>query len=258
MIIGLATLILMIFFGGGQTTFFLDPEVNKNVKEYVVDKEKEKQIEGIIKKMSSDQKAFFKKRKKNYTVKLKELNENYSSTQEDFVKIFADYMTELKNYQTGYWEKEVQIRNLISEEEWSQIMQKNLSKPSKDKTKKELDKAMDKMFDDISESCRKAVSDSSKLASLLDEVEVQKGLATNLVNDFLELNYKDLPSIRNKDTKLEELETYTDIIDDLRSKLLRQFTELRFELVKSVNEDEWKKLSKDLEGIYEGNTSITI
>ena len=49
--------------GGGHSTFFLNPELKKNVKTYVLEKERRKEIFSIMKESKKKQKEFVKKRK---------------------------------------------------------------------------------------------------------------------------------------------------------------------------------------------------
>ena len=86
---------MIYLFGGSAEMLFLNPEIKKNVKTYVADQQRKKDIYVIIKQIETDQESFLKKRKKVYAKKSSELNLNYASKRRDFEKLF--------NVSTFHW-----------------------------------------------------------------------------------------------------------------------------------------------------------
>ena len=164
MLIGLAGLLLALFMGSsGSETILLDPDMKKNVHEYVEDKGRIKEIDALLKDTEKSQKAFTKNTFKPLSKELEALNLDYNSSKESYTALFTDYYAAVKSVQTDYLTNELKIRKLITEAEWNKIMQAVQDKKEKDKVKEAPQKSMDKMNNDLMALAEKTISDKEKL-----------------------------------------------------------------------------------------------
>jgi hypothetical protein len=116
MLIGIAAIVIAIFFAGGQETFFLTPKLKKQVKTYVIEKDRQKEIFVIMKESKKKQKAFTKTRK-SYMKKYHQLNLDRNSTVEDHKELFVAYYDERKEIVDYSIEQEMAMKKITTEEE---------------------------------------------------------------------------------------------------------------------------------------------
>ncbi|MDI1355639.1 MAG: hypothetical protein PSX36_12020 [bacterium] len=257
MIIGLlAALMVYLFGGGGQETIFLDQQVQKNVKTYVSDKSRKKEIFQEIDLIKKDQKDFLKKRKNYYAGNASKLNLNFSAKREDFDKLFGDYFDERKKLQSSYIDHELKIRTLIKEEEWEKIVASALDKPDNVKARKSYLKLSEKLFGDVQLACGKTILDSKKSEEARGNVLEVKAEVDRFVNEFLDLNYKDLEPLRKLTASRSDFESLWVGTNDLRKKILANLISMRFKLAAMSTEKEWKKLGKELDKLFTNGKSL--
>src|SRR5258708_24287354 len=97
MLIGL--LLAYLFLGGSNQTFLLNPNLRKNVSEYVTDKDRRTQIDQILKQVAKSEENFQKETKKNFGKKLEELNMDRASTESQFNAEYTKFYDSLKGLQ---------------------------------------------------------------------------------------------------------------------------------------------------------------
>ena len=255
MIIGLAALMIYLF-GGSAEMLFLNPEIKKNVKTYVADQQRKKDIYVIIKQIETDQESFLKKRKKVYAKKSSELNLNYASKRRDFEKLFNVYFEERKKLQSSYVDSELKIRAMIKEEEWQKIIGTVLEKPDNEKAQNSYLKASEKLFGDILKACEENISNATTQKEALRTVNEQKAEVNHFVDEFLNLNYRNLESLRKLNAGRSDFELVTAELNELRRKLLDHLIDMRFKLVDMTSEEEWKKLGKELDKLFSRGKNI--
>ena len=121
MIIGTITLLLILF--GGEDGFF--PEnFNKQVKKQLSDAQQVEQVKEITKQIEEDTKAYNKFVEKT-AEEILELDANYDVTGADYHQLTAIILTERRKTQAQFIEGRLQIRELITREEWSTIFNEN-------------------------------------------------------------------------------------------------------------------------------------
>jgi len=248
MLIGLATLIILLL-GGGTDTFLLDPQLKKSVKTYVAEKERKREIIGIIDLIGKDQKSFLKKRKK-YSNSLIELNTNYTSKPEEFKALFAEYHNQRTALQNSYLEHELKIRSLILENEWTAIMNALIEKPDKQKAQELFKKHNEKTYGGLIHACEKALSDKEALTrskALLIDNQLK---TETFMNKFLSLGYRHLESVQKYNVTRADFEPFRIEMDALHSAYLQSVIDLRFSPAGLATETEWKALGKELNGIF--------
>lgn len=132
---------LIVLFSGGYEIFFAE-NIEKGIKEYVMDNNRKKELLVMTKELKSRAKTYNKERKANFK-DFKDLYTNYN-TSEDELGAFFDNLTGIQHdYQSDFIENRIRITDKISDEEWVNIVdlseesfKKNLDKQAKKKSKK--------------------------------------------------------------------------------------------------------------------------
>jgi hypothetical protein len=256
MLIGLTALVMMLFFGGGQETYFLNPDIQKSVKTYVADKHRKSEIKNLIKEIEKDQKSFLKKRNKYYNKKASELNLDYHAKRSDFDKLFSEYFEDRQKMMNSYWDKESKIRSLFVEAEWNQMIEQVLEKPDKEKARKGFTKASEKIFGDLAAVCKKQITKASGQEAALQAVKVQQETVNRIIDEYLNQNYKHLELLRNLTATKDDFEQATKSLNQLRKEILKGVSDMRFEIIANTTEAEWKRVAKEIDKLFTGGKNI--
>ena len=246
MLIGIAAIIIAIIFGGGQETFFLTPQLKKNVKTYVVEKERQKEIFVIMKESEKKQKAFTKTRK-TYIKEYSQLTLDRSSTLEDHKKLIKAYYEERQEIVVYSIEQEMAVKKLSTEEEWGNIMNAVLTKTTKDKARDKMQNTMDKAFAGVIQSCNEHVSNRDNRDSAVAAVQKLRNKVDELIPSLADLGYENVETIRDYNASKAAYEKISSENHQMRKEIDDLFLDFRFELLEMTTEDEWNLLMKDIE-----------
>ena len=251
MVAGLTALLIILFFGGGIDTVLLNPDMKKNVKTYVLDKEREKKILLILKETEKSQKQFHKNTKKESLKNFKDLNLNYDSKSEDFTSVLNSYFSDLESLQKSYLDNELEVRSIIEKAEWDNIMEKVMQEPDKDKAKRTFEKMSNQTHDALIKTCNELISDESEREKASKLLEEYKSNINALADKLLSLNYKSQSTIRTYSSPREDFEVVQIDILKRRKEFMNYVVDMRFQLKELVPEHNWtvmaKKLNKSLE-----------
>ncbi|HEY9113849.1 MAG TPA: hypothetical protein VIN10_04070 [Bacteroidales bacterium] len=246
MIVGTLLLITILLYGGGYDTIMLNPDMKKNVHTFVVDKNRVKEIDHILKEMEKSQKAFHKVVKKGPFKEFEALNINPDATRAEYETLLNAYFVDLKALQQSQIDSELKIRSDIKEAEWNQIMEKVLATPDKSKAKKQMEKLTEKMHSGMIKACEKSISDPSNLSAAKTLIDNYRAKAELLGESIMDIGYKNQETIRNYNASREQ---YEDIRAEMLAKRLdfmQTVVDLRFELLEITPQKEWKGLATEL------------
>lgn len=251
MLISFITALTLAFFaGGGQDSFFLDPSVEKDVKVYVQDKQRQKGILNIIDEMKADQKAFKKRKHKVYQKQAAELNENYYAKRSDFDAMTKVYLEERLIIQDSIAHKEIRIREIFTQDEWDALIAKLLSDFDKSEVDSSIQHSNADIFNGIKGSCYKVIADTLASKKAIMAITQQELLVNQLFDEYLNLDYYHVEKLRTKDVSLDDFKVVSANINKLRLGILTHYFDLRFELIKNCSEKEWNKLSEDFTDVF--------
>lgn len=255
MLIGIATL-LMLLFGGGQDTFMLNPYLKKQIKTHVGDKDRRSGIDELIKQVKKDQAAFLKERKK--TIKaLTELNSDYKTTVSQFETLFDEYYDRRVALQNTYLDREMKIRELITEGEWDKIMTSVLEQPDKEKARRRVLEKNEKMYAGLAGTCEKTMTNKDTLAKAKEIIDRHRKVTESFIEEFLDLGYRNLEPIRKYNATRADFELIRKQMSDHHRKYLTSVIELRFDLVSLASEKEWWSIGKELNSAFKkGNKGV--
>ncbi len=248
MLIGL--LIAYILLGGSHQTFLLNPNLEKNVSQYVKDKSRKEEIDKIIKQTIKSEEIFQKKIEKPACKKLEDLNMNHLSTQSQFNKEYASIYDSLEDLQNSYLSSELKIRSLIHANEWDSIMNKTLIQPSREKVSKAIYAKNIKLRDQLIKACNERITDSVNRKKANSYVDTYFTKGNSLAKAFLDLNYKYLSAIRPYTAPRSAFEKTGKEMIDLRKNYTDYLVDMRFKLMAITPEKEWPGLAKELNGEF--------
>lgn len=243
MIIGLVTLFATLFFGGSQQYFFIE-KLEKGVKEYVVEKERKKEILIDLKTVKSTIKGFNKERKKSLGV-YHDLNTNYQSTPEEFETFLFGLSKERIEFQKMVVNQRLQVVAKITKEEWEEIIG-----ASSNATDKRLNKEAKKKEKDAFEKVKKTINTEieeenirSKAIEALATVEMD---FNKLRIEFSSVNALENDLLVNKDTTTEDALKLTEELNELRKNLHKSILTFHFNMKDLTAETEWTKIMKSM------------
>ena len=131
---------LIVLFSGGYEIFFAE-NVEKGIKEYVLDKDRRKELLNMTKGIKSDAKAYNKARKANYK-DFEALFTSYETSEEELEDFFDNLTGLQRDYQENFVSKRIEVTTELTDEEWKGIVQfsqeayqKKLDKQAKKKQK---------------------------------------------------------------------------------------------------------------------------
>lgn len=251
MIVGTLTLITLLFFGGVQD-YFLVAELEKGIKEYVIEKERQKEILADISMGTSKIKKIRETRKTSIK-ELKAVNANRLSTREDFLEIHDDLLTYITNEQSVIITYRQMAIQKITDEEWEQIIALSVQdvQLEKDKLQSSIDKGKIKdPFVDLESSIIKNIADPEKQGKALDALNKFRESFDEFSRKMAEKNVIDHPLLTDKYANAGDLLEVAEFINSLRTNTYESMTDFHFELLELTDENEWKSIVKAFNKLY--------
>jgi hypothetical protein len=238
-------ILLISMLGSGQETFFLTPKLKKHVKTYVMEKDRQKEIFVIMKESKKKQKDFMKTRK-SYMKNYNQLTLDRNSTMKDHRTLIEEYYNMRQEVVDFSIDQEMAMKRITTEEEWSNIMNAILEKPTKDKASDKMLKTVDKAFGNVIQSCKDHISNPENRNNAVSSVMQLKDKVDELIPRLADLGYEHMDAIRAYKASKAEYEKISDTYHQMRKEIDDQFLEFRFELLEMTTEYEWNQLMKDI------------
>ena len=207
---------LIILFSGGYEIFFAE-NVEKGIKEYVLEKERRKELLDLTKEVKKRAKTYNKERKSNYK-DFEALYTNFNTSDDELNAFFEDLTEIQREYQEDFVEKRIEITDRITDDEWSNII--GLSREAYQKKADKQAKKKQKTKDHFAKT-RKQVSEIAK-AENRDAIADQLDSFTERVTEFEKAmkNVNVLESdllVKKSNSKQELLQLY-DEMNNIRKK----------------------------------------
>jgi hypothetical protein len=233
----------LAIFGGGHTTFYLTPALKKNIKTYVVDKNRQKEIFQIMDASKKNQKVFFKTRKK-YIKEAKQLTLKRNTTKEQFNAFTTRYFTDREAVQDYSIDAELAIKHWFSPSEWGQMVDAFPEKVEKDKLRKKYDKDIAKKFKRIKNVSEKHLVEDKNKATILASIDTLHAEIKGFIPRVTEVNYQYLKTIRDHDVSREAYIQLADSILQIRMDILYRFIDTRSQIRQNTSDKGWKGMMK--------------
>ena len=229
-----------------DNTLFLIPKVNNHIKTVVHDQGKRDAYKSIEQNIKAYRKAFIKKQKQ-HRKDLQRLNLSYHSKAEDYQMAIDRFTASLDTLAKKELATRIKITELFSKEESQQLIvllhsdiikqQKKVNK-HQEKFKKKWDKTILGIANDFNTHPK-----STNIKCFLKENKQQfyKHI-DNYQACFLPRN----TDILDPDFSNEEVAELLNMSMTIKDEMARSIIELRFYLNDLVEEDDWKKMAKQL------------
>ncbi len=248
MVVGIITIFSMLF-GPGAIDMFFMPDFDKGVKEYVIDKERQKEILVDIKEAQKIIKAYNKLRKSDFK-QFQDMNASSNTTESEFMSFFSDVQATRKSTQNELIDIRISMARKIEQSEWDSILVYSTASFNKtlEKAKKKANKKGDKGFIDSFEKTRATVLET------VDEIDKQKaiingfdGLISNveeLLTALNSVNTNGIPDFVKKEASKEDLLGTANKINDARALVYKELVGFHKMLKENTTEEEWGKVIK--------------
>jgi hypothetical protein len=245
-IVGIFTLISLLLFGDAQQYFFVE-NLEKGVKEYVVDKERSNEIKMLLKEVKDETKSFNKVRKKQLK-ELRSMNLNVELERNDFTELFDQLAEKRSEYQRKVISQRIHAVEKIENEEWQNIidysnaaLDKQIAKAEKKKKKNEKD-----AFASVEKTIIKSLTNTDNQNAALSALNKLKSDLNDMNQGFLDINTKENKVLINKSASLSDGMAISEEMNSLRAKAWNSMLDFRFTLKDIAEEDQWIKIMKSL------------
>lgn len=252
MIIGIIAAITILFFGGVQD-YFIVAELEKGIKEYVIEKDRQQEILADLSLGTGKIKNVRKSRKASIN-ELKTVNASRLSTREDFLEIHDELLTYITNEQSILITYRQMAIRKITDEEWKQIIALSVKdvQIEKDKLQSSIDKGKIKdPFAEMESAIIKNISDPVKQGKAWDALSRFKESFNEFSKKLAEKNVIDNPLLTDKYASTEDLLELAEFINVQRTNTYESMTEFHFELLELTEEKEWNSIIKVFNKIYD-------
>ena len=245
MIIGLATLITILFFGGANEIFFIE-KLEKGVKEYVVEKDRKKEILEDLKSSKKVMKEFAKIEKKEFG-KWKTMYQDQNTSEQDFHDFFSQMEKERISIQNQVIDERMLVLGKIQEDEWESIVEYSGDKFDKAKEKalkKSEKKGPEVMFLKTRKVISEVSTDDKKETLLIDGLDNLTNAFDNFYESFKSINVRENEILIDKQADKESIHKIKQELNGARKSC---FTEVigYHSLVKSnTNPEQWESIMK--------------
>lgn len=249
MIIGTIALLTILFGGGTGELFFVD-QLEKGIKEFVMDKDRQKDILSDLK----TSKAFIKEYNKDREVDLKyfyDINSSWYTTSDDLVMYFDKMQKKRIAFQNTMIANRIGITEKITFDEWVYILQysnistdKRIAEEQENAEKLEEKDKSPVVFENTRNAIKENVSDEEKQSKILDGLDDMILTFEELGNEISSMNVKGNNILVRKDASKEELKEMVEEMNVLRNLSFNQLLNFHMLVKENTVKMEWESIMK--------------
>lgn len=248
MIVALLAALFSLFFGSDDSPFII-PKAEKHIIQVIEDKGRKKEAKAIIKTFNKDWKIL-KKASKKQTKQIILLNKDFTTEQEQFELVFELAKKERVMHAENLIDTRLKLQALLTEKEWTELIKKTSSfieKKDKKVSKKEIKAGIkqNKQLTAIRQDILISVSEVYKEEATTYFDSFEDALAAHVYanRDYAENLFL---LTENKNSSKEDIEVVVMEMEEFRSTIGLSFIELRYNLLKLSDKNDWSKISKSL------------
>ena len=184
--------LLLAKLSGGPEEIFMIPNLDKEIKSHIVDKERKNEILLVVKDAKKEIKAF-RKLRKNKLKEIEKLGKSKEVPYDDLLAIYKIYNDARLNMQTMLIDKRLNVQELINEEEWEQLIE-NAVLPSEkaqkkiEKGKSKEDNKVTKLIKSIEETITKEIKEAERRQKLLVSLDLFNSTLKEFVDETQKMN----------------------------------------------------------------------
>ena len=246
MIIGIATLIMMLFGAGSVEVFYLD-KIELGVNKQITDKDRKKELQAELEEYKKAAKVFYKKRK-GLLKELKKQNLDNNTSPQWYQDFFNSRMIERKKQEALYIDQRILLQQKITADEWANIMkiaQDEASKLAEKEQKKERKKNDDNIFRNLEKAVNEEISDETKRARVLAKLLEYEKEYNAIVADYDAINIQEVDFLEDRNASKEQMHKLADALNKQRTKMYDGYMDFIMTMNKNTTEEEWKPIIKE-------------
>jgi len=257
MVVATIALLTILFGGGALETFFID-DLNKGVKEYVVDEDRKKEILADLKNSKELVKEYNKQRKTRFK-EFKELNTSRETTSKELTDFFNVLMDERGEFQNRFIDDRIAVSKKIKPDEWTAIIER--AGPIEDKSQGKLQEKIDKAeakgkepFEKTREAITENVLDAARQQLLLGRLDAMLNNFNELAGRIDSFNVRDSGLLVRQDASKEEMKQVAGKINELRYATFNYLVGFHMVVKENTDAPEWDKIIKE----FNKDMSLTV
>ncbi len=252
MLIGLATLIMSLFFGGSVDVFYID-KIEQGINKEVVDKDRKKDLKSDLKVYSKSVKEFNKVRK-NQLKDLRKKNLDRSTTEEWYAEFYASRMQERIKHQKTFIDQRIVLQQKITDDEWDAIMKRasdEVTKQAEKEQRKEMKKKDKNLFRVQEKAIVDNIAEQDSRMILLEALGVFEALYDQIHESYENINVNETQVLADKDASEEELIILAELLNEQRVELYGGYTVYLIAMQALVTDEEWTPIMKAFNKLLE-------
>jgi hypothetical protein len=246
MLIATATLISILLFGGPEEMFLMGT-LEKGIKKEITDKDRQKEIKSIISVYEKSVKGY-KKTRKSQKKELAALYSSKNASVDDFSSLYDEMILTLQNLQTETIDSRIQSLEMITDEEWENMVQMEKDRLIKEETKASKSKKKvkePKPFLNLEEVIKSLNLDTQNEQESLQQLEKVKKSYDDLVHTVQDSRNKFSQIIRDRNSSRAELESVANWNNEIKKDAYFNLVDLYKKLSENVPDENWAKVAKE-------------
>lgn len=252
MIIGLATLVMMIFGSGSLEVFYMD-KIEEGIDKQISDKGRKKELLADLKAYSQVAKMFNKSRN-NHLKTLRKKNLYKSTSQNWYTEFFAERMIEREKLQAFFINQRILLQQKIDEDEWESIMKMAADETTKlaEQERKRVSKDRDKsIFRAQEKAVNEYLLNKEKKELVLIALSNYEKSYHLIVESYNNINVNETDFLENRNASEDEMLKLAENLNKHRADMYQRYMEYLKVLKKSTTDKEWKAIIKDFNNVLE-------
>jgi len=234
---GFVTLFAVLFFGGMQEYFYIE-QLEKGVKQYVLDEDRSKDILTDLKKSNDIIKAFNKNRKRKQSEFLS-MNLDPDIEREDFDDFFDQREEERIALQEVMLESRLNVVSKIHDDEWQNTIA--ISDAVVEKENKNSDP-----FESVMQTINRTIKDNNSQAQAIVLTQNFQIRFTQFEDEVNSFKSEESTFLNNKNTTAREFQSLDKNMNLLRKTAYKAFVDFHFDMKEITSEIEWLKVMKSI------------
>lgn len=245
MIVGLVSLIMLLF-GGGSIDYFYVDKIEEGIKKDVVDKDRKKELQAETKAFTKIVKEFNKTRKKQFK-ELREKNLDRGNNTEYYLDFFKQLNEERIKLQNSTIDVRLALQEKITDEEWDAIMKRSTDAQTKEAEKeqrKEIKKNDKNFFREQEAAIVENVADRDRREALLGGLAVYEIVYDQIHASYESLNVNESQNLVNKNLTREDMFILAEKLNEQRLILIEAYSVFLITTKKYSTEADYKPIMK--------------
>ena len=214
-------LIISFLFGGGSLEVFYIDKIEQGVKKYVTDKDRKKELQGYFKEYKKIYQSYNKGMQSDLK-NLKKQNLDRTVPIAWYKDLFKKRLDATAKVQLEFIDYRINLQNVISDDEWSQIIELASSAETKEQEKKEKQarKNSDKdLMYNLRQTANENIFNPSSKTEVLAAWDIFKENYDATVETYDHINVEDSETLVDKNVSEEKMKGIIVKLDSIRAKM---------------------------------------